>query len=55
MQSLHDNFEKFYKEIKNEDRHLVQSYNSEYIERVILQDEKRKIYVNDDQNKKIQL
>ena len=42
-----DNIEYIVKALKKEDRHLVESYTSEYMEEVILQDEKRKIYLND--------
>lgn len=45
--SAGDDIEYIVKALKKEDRHLVESYNSEYMEEVILQDGKRKIYLND--------
>ena len=44
--SAGDDIEYIVKALKKEDRHLVESYNSEYIEEVILQDGKRKIYLS---------
>lgn len=45
--SAGDDIEYIVKALKKEDRHLVEAYNPEYMEEVILQDEKRKIYLND--------
>ena len=45
--SAGDDIEYIVKALKKEDRHLVESYNLGYMEEVILQDEKRKIYLND--------
>lgn len=45
--SAGDDIEYIVKALKKEDRHLVESYNPEYMEEVILQDEKRKIYLSD--------
>ena len=40
-----DDIEYMVKALKKEDRHLVESYDPKYMEEVILQDEKRKIYL----------
>lgn len=45
--SAGDDIEYIVKALKKEDRHLVESYNPGYMEEVILQDEKRKIYLSD--------
>ncbi len=50
--SAGDDIEYIVKSLKNENRHLVESYNPEYMEEVILLDEKRKIYLNDNRNRK---
>ena len=42
-----DNIEYIVKSLKKEDRHLVESYKPEYMEEVILVDEKRKIYISE--------
>lgn len=49
--SAGDDIEYIVKSLKKEDRHLVESYNPEYMEEVILLDEKRKIYFSDNINR----
>lgn len=50
--SAGDDIEYIVKSLKKEDRHLVESYNPKYMEEVILQDEKRKIYFSDSKDRK---
>lgn len=50
--SAGDDIEYIVKSLKKEDRQLVESYKPEYMEEIILLDEKRKIYFSDNIDKK---
>lgn len=49
--SAGDDIEYIVKSLKKEDRHLVESYNPEYMKEVIVLDQKRKIYFSDNINR----